>query len=58
MPSDVKVVDAEQVSDLEDSVAVEQEASDYLLFRALVERDLPVGRASLDGHAGSLEHPF
>ena len=53
MPSDVKVVDAEQVSDLEDGVAVDKEASEYLLLRALVERDLPVGRARLEGHAGN-----
>src|SRR5207237_9673552 len=51
MPRDVKVIDAEQVRDLEDGVAVDKEASEYLLLRALVERDLPVGRARLDGHA-------
>jgi len=52
MPSDVKVVDAEQVSDLEDGVAVDKEASEYLLLRALVERDLPVGRETLAGRGG------
>src|SRR5439155_12976883 len=58
VPRDVKIIDAEQVRDREDGITVDEEASEYLLFRALVERNHPVGRASLDGHAGSLEHPF
>src|SRR5439155_1537494 len=50
MPRYVEIVDAQEVRDLEDGVPVDEQATEDLLLGAIVERDLPVGRASLDGH--------
>ena len=52
MPWDVEIVDAEKVRDLEDRVAIDEQAPDHLLLGALVERDLPVGRPGVQGHVG------
>ena len=50
MPRYVEIVDAQEVRDLEDGVPVDEQTTEDLLLGAIVERDLPVGYASLDGH--------
>ena len=52
MPRDIEVVDAQQVGHFEDGIAVDEQTSENLLLGAFVKRDLAVGRARLDGHAG------
>jgi hypothetical protein len=50
MARNVEIVDAQEVRDLEDGVAIDEEAPDDLLFCRLIEGDLPIGGAGLERH--------
>src|SRR5207249_331171 len=59
VPREVEVVHAQQVCDLEDRVAVGEQAAEDVLLGGFVERDPPVGRGgSLERHLEIIEHPF
>lgn len=58
MARDVEIVDAEEVRDLEDRVAVDQQASDDLLLGSLVEGTWRSGARTSSVIRASLEQVF
>ena len=50
MARNIEIVDTKEVDHLEDRVAVDEQASDDLLFGGLIEGDLSIGCADLERH--------